>query len=139
MSRKLLYYLIYAFSMLRSCFAQPVWKWQNPLPQGNSPWGVTFGNNHFLAILGNYCTILISPDSATCTERSNATNNFLKLISKIVLIFIGFTVLTSYSDQWDVIPESNFRLGSGLGILSIKVEDTGGSQNKYFLKMGDIK
>jgi hypothetical protein len=76
----------YVFAISLVCFgclfshpvsADPLdkWHWINPLPQGNSLKGVTYGNGLFVAV-GAYGTILISSDGSTWTVTiPNTTNN----------------------------------------------------------------
>lgn len=40
------------------------WHWRNPLPQGNTLFGVTYGNGTFVAV-ADYGTIITSPDGVT--------------------------------------------------------------------------
>src|SRR5512136_2088465 len=46
-----------------SSYSDPLdnWHWRNPLPQGNTLQGVTYGNGTFVAV-GENGTILTSPD-----------------------------------------------------------------------------
>ena len=46
------------------------WHWRNPLPQGNTLRGVTYGHGVFAAV-GDAGTILTSPDGATWTKRDS--------------------------------------------------------------------
>ncbi len=48
------------------------WHWRNPLPQGNTLEAIAYGNGAFVAV-GDYDTILTSPDGVTWTETSSGT------------------------------------------------------------------
>jgi subtilisin family serine protease len=48
------------------------WHWRNPLPQGNTLNGVTYGNSTFMAV-GYSGTILTSTDGASWTPRTSGT------------------------------------------------------------------
>jgi len=52
------------------------WHWRNPLPQGNSLTGIAFGNGIYVAV-GEYGTILTSPDGMAWMERDSGTTNRL--------------------------------------------------------------
>lgn len=38
------------------------WQWRSPLPQGNPLWGITTGNDKFVAV-GDHGTILVSSNT----------------------------------------------------------------------------
>jgi len=48
------------------------WHWRSPLPQGNNLWGLTYGNNIFVAV-GDVGTILTSAAGASWTIRTSGT------------------------------------------------------------------
>ncbi len=52
------------------------WHLRNPLPQGSSLSGVTYGNGTFVAV-GDTGTILTSSDGVTWTTRTSGTTNYL--------------------------------------------------------------
>ena len=52
------------------------WHWRNPLPQGNTLNGVTYGNGIFVAV-GDAGTILTSADGITWTSGTSGTNSNL--------------------------------------------------------------
>jgi hypothetical protein len=79
MKIKLLHFIIYVFVLFGSGFAQSVWEWRNPLPQGHHLKGVAYGNNQFIAV-GEYSTILTSPEGVTWTERSSGKTGGLQSV-----------------------------------------------------------
>ena len=48
------------------------WVWRNPAPQGNNLNGVAYGNNTYVAV-GDYGTILTSPDGVKWTVQNSRT------------------------------------------------------------------
>lgn len=84
-------------------FAVPVdsldqWHWRNPLPQGNTLIGVTYGNGTFVAV-GYAGTVLTSPDGVNWTNRTSGTSNLLGSViwgnNTFVVVGDAGTVLTS--------------------------------------------
>ena len=72
------------------------WQWRNPLPQGNSLNGVTYGNGIFV-VVGDLGTIFTSPDGVTWTQRSSGTTYNLNAVTygNGIFVAVGETILTS--------------------------------------------
>ena len=68
----LLILLAFAFPVVSTAGPLDTWTWRNPLPQGNNLNAITYGNGLFVAV-GNYGTILTSPDGTTWTKRDSGT------------------------------------------------------------------
>ncbi|MBI4595493.1 MAG: hypothetical protein HY730_03840, partial [Candidatus Tectomicrobia bacterium] len=56
------------------------WHWRNPLPQGNSLFGITYGDGAFVAV-GDRGAIITSSDGITWTAGSSGTSNGLRGIT----------------------------------------------------------
>ncbi len=73
------------------------WYWRNPLPQGNTLSGVTYGNNIFVAVGGG--TILTSAEGISWTSRTSGKKNYVSRVTYGNNIFVavgsGGTILTS--------------------------------------------
>jgi hypothetical protein len=52
------------------------WQWRSPLPQGNDLYALAHGNDRYVAV-GDYGTILVSPDGTNWAVRSRETNETL--------------------------------------------------------------
>jgi len=95
----LLIFSLFTFSPIFSN-ADPLdnWHWRNPLPQGNSLSGVSYGNGTFVAV-GDIGTVLTSSDGATWTVRTSGTRNYLRGVAygnnTFVAVGDAGTVLTS--------------------------------------------
>ena len=80
MRTKLLCCFIYVFGILSSGFKQSVWEWRNPLTQGNNLDAAAFGNNKYIAV-GEWGTILTSPDGTMWTDRALGLKNNLNSVT----------------------------------------------------------
>jgi hypothetical protein len=84
--------------LLHTSHADPLdnWHWRNPLPQGNSLNGVTYGNGRFVAV-GNAGTILTSPDGVTWTQRDSGVAQNLNGVAygNGLFVAVGETILIS--------------------------------------------
>lgn len=103
------------------------WHLRNPLPQGNDLTGVTYGNGIFVAV-GEYGTILTSPDGVSWTARSSGTGHGLNGITYGNGLYVAVgddTVVTSPdSVNWTVssadVPALGFSqitYGNGIFVL----------------------
>jgi len=102
MSRLIQYLLILCCLLTLSGVAKAdlfdAWQWRNPLPQGNSLRGITYGNGIFVAV-GAQGTILASTDGTNWTIRSSGVTTSLNKITYGNGTFIAVgdsgTILTS--------------------------------------------
>ena len=74
------------------------WSWRNPLPQGNTLYGVVYVNNTVVAV-GYGGIILTSPDGETWASSTSGTNNNLRSVTyannTFVVVGNTGTILTS--------------------------------------------
>lgn len=76
------------FPILLSADPLDNWQMRNPIPQGNSLFAITYGNNTFIAV-GDSGTILSSVDSITWNSRSSGVPNGLNGITYGNNIFVA--------------------------------------------------
>lgn len=103
--RAILYFLMSLFITLLPSFPSfsnaaflDDWHWRNPLPQGNDLNDVHFGNGVFVAV-GQFGTILTSPDGTAWTVRASGTTKTLHGVAFGNGVFVAVgesgTILTS--------------------------------------------
>lgn len=97
-----------------SHFAQTceAWKWVNPSPQGNNLNSITYGNGLWVGV-GDYGTIITSPDGESWTVRKTGVTNNLKDAvwgdGKWVVVGWQGTVLTSTDGViWSLGPSGGY-------------------------------
>src|SRR5262245_4918517 len=74
------------------------WHWRNPLPQGNTLRGTTFGNGTFV-LVGDAGTLLTSSDGLNWTNRESGTTNALLGATfgdgRFIVVGTNGTIITS--------------------------------------------
>jgi len=97
------------------------WQWRSPLPQGNSLYSLTYGNGTFAAV-GDFGTILTSPDGVAWTSRDSGTISPFNGVTygNGTFVSVGSTIMTSpdgvawtYRDSATTRPFNGVTYGNG--------------------------